>query len=166
MPNRFLNRESELAQEAIDACRDDLEKFIKDHDKLGVHIVILDPSVKYHPGVTSGEELSNAGVIMWQESIFHDAWVGIKDYDIFARAKAYLSWREGMNSGDVPKFMLRKGDVRYAGSAYYKGLIVSISGLDSMDDQDKSFDVAKEIEKLVNAEFERWKGNNEGVAFV
>lgn len=142
------------AKGVVDFYRQKLEDFIKEKGKLGVHIVFMDPAA------------TGTGHILYQESIFHNAWKDEKEYDIFARAKAYLSEREKMHNGDVPKGKLITGDVIFRGGAYYKGNSVGISGLVSEDDQSWSLKFAKRGVFVSNRNFKAWKEQNATLAFV
>lgn len=151
----FLNRR--IAKQAVDTYLQAFLAFIKQHGKQGLHIVILKPWAKYIPGQT---ELKQSQ-ILYEFSINQADWKPGSDYKKFARAKALLSLRTGMNSGAVPKHLYITGDIKFRGSIYHNGIIVGTSGVKSVQDESCSFAVANECEALVVAGFKHWDDKDE-----
>ncbi len=87
-----------------------------------LHIVVMDPLAP--PDCTFEQ------AILHEHSINRDGWDA--DYTRFARAKAYVSWRTGMDSHRVQASMpqrLQPGDTLLWGSVCMDGIVVAVSGL-------------------------------------
>lgn len=113
----------EIAREGFALARPSIEAFLeterarKGRDRLGIHVVALDPT---------------DGSILHEGSFGDAALVKERGYDVRARAKAAQAYRDGA-SGDRTRFItpwrLRPGDFRYAGAAYEDGYVVATSGV-------------------------------------
>lgn len=87
-----------------------------------VHIVVLDPTMPYAPGVS------------FQDVVLHQFSYGIYEviYEEVARSKAEISWRTGYPSHQVQQmypYLWKEEDTIWGGSAVQYGLIVACSGL-------------------------------------
>ena len=87
-----------------------------------LHIVVMDPLA---PPDCAFEQ-----AILHEHSINREGWDA--DYARFARAKAHVSWRNGMDSHRVQASMpqrLQPGDTLLWGSVCMDGIVVAVSGL-------------------------------------
>jgi hypothetical protein len=119
----------ELAKEGFALARPSIEALLAserakrpDQDRIGCHVVALDPT---------------DGMILYEESFGDEDWVKERGYDGYALDKANQAFRDG-STGDRTKWItpwrFRPGDFRYAGAAYEDGYAVATSGLkDNLD---------------------------------
>lgn len=95
-----------------------------------LHIVVLDPTALFSSGLTF------EAVILLEHSFFKEQWE--EPFNEFARAKAKLSWRTGLDSHAVQQrcpHLYGSGDIKYGGSVVRDGLIVAASGVEWYFDQ-------------------------------
>lgn len=99
-----------------------------------LHIVVLDPA--FTP--------ADLPVGVWREkAILYEHSLGDpkewqKPYDMFARSKAFLSWRYGLPTQVIQTrcpHLLEAGETAYYGSAVSDGLVVGVSGVQPYYDQ-------------------------------
>ncbi len=72
-------------------------------------------------------------------------------YDVFAKEKAYLSWKHRMTTQQIQTLcphLLERGDILYYGSAFYDGIVVAASGVDPFHDEMVSWWVLAAIRAL------------------
>ena len=158
MTKSFLTRR--IAKQAVDTWLGSFSVFVKERGKQGLHIVILKPSAQYIPG----QKELRQNQILYEVSLNKAAWKPGSDLKKFARAKALLSLRTGMNSRAVPKHMFISGDIKFGGSVCHNGIIVGASGVKSHQDETIAFAVANEAEVLVAESFKHWDEKEE--AFI
>lgn len=92
--------------------------------------------VVMRPGVTS-EQASFNDAILYEHAV-GDTSKWDADYGAFARAKAELSWRTGMDSHDVQQnkpYLLAEGDSLLWGGVVTHGIVVAVSGADPWFDE-------------------------------
>ncbi len=95
-----------------------------------LHIVVLDPEKRFGRGFL--------GSILYEESFGapRDQWE--RPFDEFARAKAMLSWRTGMDSHLVQQrfpHLYDGGDIKFGGGVSRDGIVVGVSGVEWYFDQ-------------------------------
>jgi hypothetical protein len=116
----------ERARTAIKLARPLIETWRKNGNIVGsgfLYVVIMNPAL--HPGDCD-----------FHDAILHEAAFGDPDgwdapYDQFAREKAELSWRHGMDSRTVQAsrpHLLRHGDTLLGGGICLDGIVVAASG--------------------------------------
>ena len=111
-------------------------------DGVHCHVVVLDPAISYHKGITLGEAIAYEQTVKLDEEDFK------YPFDRIARSKAAISFQHGLPSRVVVQTMphlLRLGDTIYGGSVVLHGLIVAISGFDEWDDESFSGQLAYEL---------------------
>lgn len=95
-----------------------------------LHIVVMDPGAR--PGVDAPED-----AILYEESVGdRAAWDA--DYAAYARAKAGISWRTGLDSHTVCEtrpHLLRPADGTVWGSVVVDGIVVGVSGANPWFDE-------------------------------
>jgi len=95
-----------------------------------LHIVVMDPGAR--PGTDAPED-----AILYEESVGdREAWDA--DYAAYARAKAAISWRTGLDSHTVCEarpHLLRPGDGTVWGSVVLEGIVVGVSGANPWFDE-------------------------------
>lgn len=104
----------------------------------------------------------------FEEAILHEHAVGDPaqwdaDYGAFARAKARLSWRTGMDSHMVQQFrphLLNQGDCLLWGGIVLDDLVVSVSGADPWFDEAFAGSVAMCLRALAKQGFAEKHQNN------
>lgn len=146
----FLTKE--LADQAINDFFDEMAQFTIDNEKKGFNVTVLDPGEPHFSVLT-------------ERSCNEDEWDG-SDYRGIAVGKTALCFREKMNSGDVPRHMLRTGDVKWRGGVYYNGIVVAVSGFAAADDEEFSLKIAKRCEELANEAYNTWHEANRRESFV
>jgi len=159
----FLTKE--LVDKAIAEIFDEMSEFTLRYQKKGFHVVVLDPAVPYQPIHYQSTTIVPPNYILSERSCNEDKWAG-SDYKAVARGKAQLCLREKMNSGAVPRHMLRSGDVKWRGGVYYNGIVVAVSGFDSADDEAFSLKIAHRCEQLAEEEYYSWHDANPRQSFV
>lgn len=166
--SEFLTKK--VAAAAVKMWKGRLEEHMKKIGKTDYHVVILDPAAEYQyrPHRDKDQIVRDLG---GKDSILYEISYDTANWDTtecqqIGRGKAFLCHREKMNSGDVPRHMLRHGDVKYRGGVYYHGIIVAISGFSSEDDEKFSKEIAHECIRLAEIEFQRWNETHKQQAFV
>lgn len=95
-----------------------------------MHIVVMDPCRPH--GACAFEE-----AVLYEHSLpSREHWDA--DYAAYARDKARLSWRTGMDSGIVATHaphLLREGDTLLAGGIVLDGIVVAASGANGWFDE-------------------------------
>jgi len=121
----------DLKQHAFEAMRfvsPIASELIRLHDKKGLHIVVADPRVK--AGAMDLQQWIGTGGILLEHSIGErKEWH--KNYQDIARAKTFLSAREGLSTREIQTlrpYLLEPGDTTYFGSAHRHGVTVGTSG--------------------------------------
>ena len=97
-----------------------------------LHIVVLDPS-KYFGSCGFFEQ-----AILYEESFGAPREEWERPFDEFARAKAMLSWRTGMDTHLVQQrfpHLYNEGDITFGGGVYRDGIVVGVSGVQWFFDQ-------------------------------
>jgi len=92
--------------------------------------------VVMHPGLTS-ENSDFSDAILYEHAV-GDVSQWDADYGAFARAKAELSWRAGMDSRYVQQHkphLLAEGDSLLWGGIVSNGIVVAVSGADPWFDE-------------------------------
>lgn len=116
----------EAARRAVELAAPLLEAARADPQVVGsgfLYVVVMDPGLP--PGTAA-----------FEEAILHEQAFGERarwdaDYAAFARAKARLSWRSGMDGRQVHSLapqLLRGGDSLLAGGVCLDGIVVGVSG--------------------------------------
>jgi hypothetical protein len=128
------------AKKAVDLALPSIRKAMRTgvFKRSHLHIVVLKIGIPYDPAL---DFVRN--VILYERSLGKENWK--YPYKIYARRKAHLSWRTGLPSLDVVSrypHLLQKGDVKFGGSAVFKGIIVAASGVQSHFDESSSYCVA------------------------
>lgn len=116
-----------------------------------LYVVIMKPGSS--PLTSSFEES-----ILYENNVFGDRQKWDADYGEFARAKARIAWRTGMDSHRVQEFyphLLGKGDTVLWGSVVLDGIVVSASGADPWFDEAFSGAVAMCLRALAKANISR-----------
>jgi len=96
-----------------------------------LHVVVLDPS-KYF-GSCQFEQ-----AVLYEESFGEPREEWERPFDEFARAKAMLSWRTGMDTHLVQQrfpHLYNEGDITFGGGVYRDGIVVGVSGVQWFFDQ-------------------------------
>jgi hypothetical protein len=120
----YANRE--VARDAVNMALPLIDAAMQDKrfgDSGFLHIVVMDPAAM--PGKSS-----------FEQAILHEHSVGDRakwdaDYQLFARAKAKLSWEAQCDSHALQVLRphrLRAGDTRLWGSVCLDGIVVAVSG--------------------------------------
>jgi hypothetical protein len=133
--SRFVEREA--AQRAVALASPAIEVALRDAAVSGqhvLHLVVLDPCARagtceFHEAVLFECTLGNQDTQLW------DA-----DYAAFARDKAALSWRHGMDSRRlqlIEPHRLGHGDCLLWGGVWLDGIVVAASG--AMPQWDEAF---------------------------
>lgn len=96
-----------------------------------LHVVVLDPTKCF--GSSSFEE-----TVLYEKSFgaAREQWV--RPFDEFARRKASVSWRTGMDTHLVQQhspYLYTEGDIKFGGGVYRDGLVVGVSGVQWYFDQ-------------------------------
>ena len=113
------------AKEAIEIVRPAIIKLLNS-GKLSrnvLHIVVLDPAMRH-------------GEVPLREAIIAEASIRRRKWDLdletLARRKANISWKWQQDSNvlqRVKPYLYGKGDNKYGGAVFYKGIIVSTAGV-------------------------------------
>ena len=120
----FINRQT--AEQAIRMSLPLIQEAMKQHEvgESGfLHLVVMDPVRT--PARSSFEE-----AVLYEYSI-GDRSQWDADYAEFARAKARIAWRTGMDSHAIQELrphMLMEGDTLLWGSVAMNGIVVGVSG--------------------------------------
>lgn len=108
-----------------------------------LYIVIMRPGLK--PAHCSFEE-----AILYEHAVGDpDAWDA--DYGAFARDKAELSWKTGLDGSVLQQFkphLLTEGDTLLSGGIVYDDIVVAVSGADPWYDEAFAVTVAGLIKAL------------------
>ena len=129
----------ETARQAVGSARPLFERAIstKDFGDSGcAHVVVMDPSAR--AGETEFEQ-----AILYEESFNREGWDA--DYAMYARAKAKVAWRTGMDSDalrHIAPHLLRTGDTVLGGAVCVNGIVVAVSGLYAWYDEALAASVA------------------------
>jgi hypothetical protein len=124
--------DEEAAQAAIHLALPTIARAMGDPaagDSGCLHIVVMDPNAG-----PAASEFEHA--ILYEHSINRANWDA--DYVHFARAKALVSWRAGMDSHAVQTLrphLLMPGDTLLWGSVCLDGLVVAVSGMQPWYDE-------------------------------
>ena len=168
--SRFLTEE--VAQKAIGKYFEEMFQHVLKTGKKGFHAIVLDTCIRTVGSFPEFGEFGQEAASRYafdhslaEESCNEDEWDG-SDYKKIARGKALLSFREKTNSGDVPRHMLRSGDVKWRGGVYYNGIVVAVSGFTSADDEAFSLKIAQECERLATEAYDEWHQANPRQSFV
>jgi len=117
-----------------------------------LHIVVLDPLAPHDGGFERA--------ILHEHSINRERWDA--DYAAFARAKAQLSWRTGMDSHRVQALAphrLEPGDTLLWGSVCLDGIVVAVSGMQAWYDEALALTVAAFLRALAKGRAVRAAGD-------
>lgn len=124
MSSRFLTEE--VARTCLQAVTPSIERQLASDAVSGLHVlhlVVLDPSVPWGDGVAEPR-------ILCEHSIGdRQAWD--VDYAAYARGKALLSWRHGMDSRRLillQPHLLSSDEAPLWGGVWLDGLVVAASG--------------------------------------
>ncbi|MGS5087006.1 hypothetical protein ACVC7V_10890 [Hydrogenophaga sp. A37] len=133
--SRFVDRDA--AQSAVSLARPAIEAALRDAAISGqhvLHLVVLDPSAR-------------PGTCAFQEAVLLECTIGNQDtqgwdadYAAFARDKAALSWRHGMDSRRLQLMephRLAHDDGLLWGGVWLDGIVVAASG--AMPQWDEAF---------------------------
>lgn len=137
-----------IAQEAVNQACVLIDLMMKTHavKREHLHIVVLDTAERFEQGKLLP--------ILYQHSV-GDTTKWEYDYARFAREKAQVSWRTGLDTRIV-KYMMpqlyEQGDVIYAGGVCYDGIVVACSGVESEYDEVFARLIASLIEAKVRLE--------------
>jgi len=139
----------EAAAEAVRLVMPMIERAMTD-PRVGesgfLHIVIMDPAAR--PGVDAPEQ-----AILYEESVGdRAAWDA--DYGAYARAKAAISWRTGLDSHIVCEtrpHLLRPADGTVWGSVCVEGIVVGVSGANPWYDEAFAGAIAHAFKALAKA---------------
>lgn len=131
--------DGDAAREAIELALPSIRRAMQNPaagDSGCLHIVVMDP--RRRPGEVAFEE-----AILYEYSINREAWDA--DYQRFARAKARISWRTGLDSQQVQTrrpHLLEAGDTLLWGSVCLAGIVVAVSGMQPWYDEALSGSIA------------------------
>ncbi len=124
--------DEQLAQRAVELALPTIERAMADPaagDSGCLHIVIM------HPGASPlTHRFEDA--ILHEHSINRERWDA--DYQRFARAKALVSWRTGMDAHAVQAlepYRLAPGDTLLWGAVWRAGIAVAVSGMQPWYDE-------------------------------
>ncbi len=160
--SRFLT--TEIANAAIDVYFEEMFLKVLANQRKGFHITILDPTRPFQEMEFPRQNHSLLHFLA-ERSCNEDEWAG-SDVRQIARLKAYLSHREKMNSGSVPRHMLCYGDIKWAGAVYYNGIVVAVSGFVEETDEKYARLIAIKCEQLAEAAYIEWNNLNKTESFV
>jgi hypothetical protein len=124
--------DEEAAQAAIHLALPTIARAMGDPaagDSGCLHIVVMNPRL---PAASSPFEQA----VLYEHSINRPSWDA--DYARFARAKALISWRAGMDGHAVQTLrphLLEPGDTLLWGSVCLDGLVVAVSGMQPWYDE-------------------------------
>jgi hypothetical protein len=143
----FIDRPA--AEKAVGMCLPLIEAAMQ-HKEVGesgfLYIVVMDPLLT--PAVSSFEE-----AILYEHAIGdRSRWDA--DYAGFARAKAQVAWRAGMDSHVVQALrphLLAAGDTVLWGSVVLDGLVVGVSGANPWYDEAFAGTIAMYLRALAKA---------------
>jgi len=105
------------------------ERFL---NRNALHVVVLDPTRRY------GGPYTFAQAILYEESFGEPCEKWEWQFDEFARAKAMLSWRTGMDTHLVQQrfpHLYAEGDIKFGGGVFRDGIVVGVSGVQWYFDQ-------------------------------
>jgi len=115
------------AARALELIRPMLEAAVRD-TRVGesgvLHVVVMDP-------LQTPANADFLDAILYEESVGRDPASWDADYAAFAREKAELSWRTGLDGHavcTVAAHLLLPGDAARWGSVWHDGIIVGVSG--------------------------------------
>lgn len=152
----FINRAT--AAKAVSMSLPMIEAAIQDQAVCGsgcLHIVIMDPA-------------RNPANSAFHDAILHEHSIGDRtrwdaDYAGFARAKARVAWRTGMDGHMVQElrpYMLIAGDTILWGSITLDGIVVSASGAHPWYDEAFAGTVAMCLRAIAMANIHEQRGKN------
>lgn len=106
------------------------ENFLK---RNALHVVVLDPTVCFESSYRF------VGVaILYEESFGAPREEWVRPFDEFARRKASVSWRTGMDTYLVQQrfpHLYVEGDIKFGGGVSRDGIVVGVSGVQWYFDQ-------------------------------
>ena len=146
LPGRGALVDADTARKAIDLALPMIEKALTDAEVSscgGLSVVVMDPAA--HPRQYRFEE-----AVLLTEDLGRDQEEG-DDYAGFARAKAKLSWENGMDSSVVQAtrpHVLRQGDTLLWGSVCLDGVVVAVAGANPWFDEAFATTIAANIRAL------------------
>jgi len=129
----------ETARQAVGSARPLFERAVqtKDFGDSGcAHVVVMDPAAQ--AGAVDFEQ-----AILYEESFNREHWDA--DYALYARAKAKVSWRTGMDSFGIRYIApqhLQPGDTVLGGAVCVAGIVVAVSGMYAWYDEALAASVA------------------------
>lgn len=143
--SRFAN--AQAARRAVALALPTIEAALRDPavSGLGVlHLVLLDAAC------------SPASSMRFEDALLHEQSIGERarwdvDYAAYARAKAELAWRHGMDSRRVQLLQpqrLREGDALVWGSVWLDGIVVGASGAQPEWDEAFALTVAAHLRAI------------------
>ena len=145
-PGRGALIDADTARKAIDLALPMIDKALTDEEVSGcgtLSVVVMDPAA--HPRRFRFEE----AVLLMQN--LGKAQDDGDDYAGFARAKARLSWENGMDSSVVQAtrpHVLRQGDTLLWGSVCLDGVVVAVAGANPWFDEAFATTIAANIRAL------------------
>ena len=137
MGSRSAVLTTDTCERALDAVRPLLDAQLREGALFGVShgsLIVLDPCVSYTSAHAGGPESTGfrEEVILWTHA-FGDPTTWSSDFAVFARAKAFASFRHGLPSDELVTrfpYLLEPGMTKYGGSCVdpVGGLTVAFSG--------------------------------------
>ena len=145
--------QTSTAREALGMTLPMIEPALRDKQVSGcgfLHIVVMDPAIG--PRDTDFEN-----AILLEHSIGRDEWHA--DYAMYARAKARLCWRHGMDGATLQAcrpHLLQAGETLLWGGAFLDGIVVGVSGAFPWFDEAFAMAIASNLRALCKRDHAAW----------